>query len=309
VELAQDRQTRFGRRGSKSIIWTVAVLLLAAAGAYYFLRRPLLAALATGPEYYSSFATVGGLRPGDEVRYGGIPVGRVRSVHIDPANPSKIRATYRVDETTPMRVDTRASVVDVTGAVTRFISLRAGSPRSVILPEGKEVVSETGATPQETLANLTVLLARADTLFEAAAPLLHGDFFARLDRTSKSLDRMATAVVRSSEKWGPGVERAIGRLDTVVVHTNRLLAAVDSATPELRASLTEALAMLQDTRTLVADLRAGAAQGGGLAELMQNLTATSNDLSRVVARLDRSPASLLRGQRPIAKTAGPSLHD
>jgi phospholipid/cholesterol/gamma-HCH transport system substrate-binding protein len=302
VELAQDRQTRFGRPGSKSIIWTVAVLLLAAAGAYYFLRRPLLAALATGPEYYSSFATVGGLRPGDEVRYGGIPVGRVRSVHIDPANPSKIRATYRVDETTPMRVDTRASVVDVTGAVTRFISLRAGSPRSVILPEGKEVVSETGATPQETLANLTVLLARADTLFEAAAPLLHGDFFARLNRTTERFDRLTAAVVRSSAKWGPGVERAVGRLDTMMVHTNRMLAAVDSATPELRASLTQALAMLQDLRT-------GAAQGGGLAELMQNLTATSNDLSRVVARLDRSPASLLRGQRPIAKTAGPSLHD
>jgi phospholipid/cholesterol/gamma-HCH transport system substrate-binding protein len=309
VELAQDRHTRFGRAGSKSIIWTVAVLVAVGACSYYFLRRPLLAALATGPEYYSSFATVGGLRRGDEVRYGGIPVGWVRSVQIDPANPSKIRATFRVDEATPMRVSTRASVVDVTGAVTRFLSLRAGSAQSARLPAGKEVASETGATPEETLANLAVLLARADTLFEAAAPLLHGDFFARLDRTTARFDRMTAAVVRSSAKWGPGVERAVGRLDTMMVHTNRMLAAVDSATPELRASLTEALAMLQDTRTLVADLRTGAAQGGGLAELMQNLTATSNDLSRVVARLDRSPASLLRGQRPIAKTAGPSLHD
>jgi ABC-type transporter Mla subunit MlaD len=98
-----------------------------------------------GVEWSWCFATVGGLRPGDEVRYGGIHVGRVQSIAIDPENPSKIRATFR-DETTPMRVDTRASIIDVTGAVTRFISLSAGSPRSPRLPSGKEVASETGAT-------------------------------------------------------------------------------------------------------------------------------------------------------------------
>jgi phospholipid/cholesterol/gamma-HCH transport system substrate-binding protein len=308
VELVQERRRPAGRQ-SKPVLWGLALVVAIGAAVYYFARGPLLAALARGPEYHSSFATVGGLRPGDEVRYGGIHVGRVRSIAIDPENPSKIRATFRVDETTPMRVDTRASIVDVTGAVTRFISLRAGSPRSPRLPSGKEVASETGATPEETLADLTLLLARADTLFQAASPLLHGDFFAHLEQTTRRFDRMTAAVVRSSAKWGPGVERAISRLDTVMVHTNRVLEAVDSVTPELQASLTEALTTLHETRTLIADLRTGAAQGGGLAELMQNLTATSNDLSRVVARLDRNPASLLRGQRPIAKTAGPSLHD
>ena len=308
MELVPGRSRPAGRQ-SNPVLWGLAIAIAIGAAVYYFARGPLLAALARGPEYHSSFATVGGLRPGDQVRYGGIPVGRVRSIAIDPENPSRIRATYRVDKTTPMRVDTRAAIVDVTGAVTRFLSLRAGSPRSPRLPAGKEVASETGATPEETLADLTLLLARADTLFDAAAPLLHGDFFAHLERTTQRFDRMTASVVRSSAKWGPEVERAISRLDTVLVHTNSVLAAVDSATPELRESLAEALATLHDTRTLVADLRTGAAQGGGLAELMQNLTATSNDLSRVVAKLDRNPASLLRGQRPIAKTAGPSLHD
>jgi ABC-type transporter Mla subunit MlaD len=116
-------------------------------------------------------------------------------------------------------------------------------------------------------------------------------------------------VVRSSPRWAPGLARAAGRLDTVMDRTDRLLATLDSASPDLRASATAAAGLLRDSRTLVAELRNGATQGGGLAELMGNLTSASNNLSRIAAKLDRNPASLIKGQKSIAKTAGPSLDD
>jgi len=208
-----------------------------------------------------------------------------------------------------MRTDTRALVVDLTNPVTRYVSLRPGSTGAATLPPGSAVAAETGPTLEQTLTRVAVLLARTDTLFDAAAPLLQGDFFARLDRTTAHLDRITTAVVRSSPRWAPGLARAAGRLDTVMDRTDRLLATLDSATPELRASATAAAGLLRDSRTLVAELRSGAAQGGGLAELMGNLTSASNNLSRIAAKLDRNPASLIKGQKSIAKTAGPSLDD
>jgi phospholipid/cholesterol/gamma-HCH transport system substrate-binding protein len=282
------------------VVAVVAIVL-------YRSRGSVLAALATGPEYHATFKSVGGLRKGDEVRYGGIPVGRTRSVRIDPADPSHLVVTFRVSRDTPMRADMRASIVDVTSPVTRYLSLRPGTRDAPPLPPGREVRSETGPTIEETLTHATLLLARADTLLEAASPLLHADFFARLDRMTVRLDDMTGALARRSGRLGPELERAAGRMNDLLVRSDRLLATIDSARPDLRAASTEALAMLRDTRTLVGELRTGAAEGGGVSRLMRNLTITSDNLSRLAARLDRNPASLLRRQRPTPKPAGPSL--
>jgi phospholipid/cholesterol/gamma-HCH transport system substrate-binding protein len=308
VAILEQQRTERRRRWSKVLVISLAVVAVAAI-AYYLLRRPLLIALATGPEYYAKFTTVGGLRGGDEVRYGGLPVGRVRSVEIDPKDPSKILVTLRVDERTPMRSDMHASIVDVTNPVTRYLNLLAGSRDAPKLPPGREVPTETGPTLEQTLTRVALLLERTDTLLDAAAPLLNGNFFAHLGRTTARLDRLTGAVERGADRWGPGLERAAVRLDTVMDHTSRLLAAVDSATPDLRAASAEALGMLQDTRAMVAELRTGAAQGGGVNELMRNLTTATEDLSRITARLERDPAAFLRGQRSVAKTAGPKLDD
>jgi ABC-type transporter Mla subunit MlaD len=136
---------------------------------------------------------------------------------------------------------------------------------------------------------------------------MHGDFFARLDRMTVRLDQMTGALARTSGHWVPEVERAAGRMDDLLARSDRLLATIDSTRPDLRAASAEALAMLRDTRTLVGELRIGAAEGGGVSRLMRNLTITSDNLSRLAARLDRNPASLLRSQRPTPKPAGPSL--
>lgn len=276
--------------------------------ALYLARRPITVALARGPEYYATFASVGGLRPGDEVRYGGLVVGRVRSVQIDARDSTRIRAAFRVREYTPIRTDTRVSIVDATESVSRYLSLRAGSSAGARpLPPGSRLESEAGPTLEETLIHLTSVLQRTDSLLLAAAPLLRGDFFARLDRTTARLDDMTGAVVRSAGRWGPGLERAAGRMDEVMARTDRILATLDSTSPELRTASTEALLVLQDTRALVSDLRAGAAGGGGLAELMRDLTSAGDDLARLSARLERDPTSLLRSRGVAPKPAGPQV--
>jgi len=297
----------FGQQGRRWKIGLAVVVVGIGAIALYLLRGSILAALATGPEYHAAFKSVGGLRRGDEVRYGGIPVGRTRSVRIDPSDPARLLVTFRVDPSTPMRADMRASVVDVTGPVTRYLSLRPGTRAAPPLPPGREVPTETGPTPEETLTHATLLLARADTLLRAASPLLNGDFFASLERMTTRLDRMTGTLARSSDRWAPRLERAAGHLDDVLARSDRLLATIDSASPDLRDASAEALDLLRDTRTLVAELRTGAAQGGGVSELMRNLTTTSDNLSRLAAKLDRNPASLLESQRPTPKPSGPSL--
>jgi ABC-type transporter Mla subunit MlaD len=140
AQLSEQSQDKLGDSGRRKIRLAVAAaVVLVVAIVLYRSRGALLAVLATGPEYHATFKSVGGLRKGDEVRYGGIPVGRTRSVRIDPADPSRLIVIFRVRRDTPMRADTRASIVDLTSPVTRYLSLRPGTREAPPLPPGREV--------------------------------------------------------------------------------------------------------------------------------------------------------------------------
>jgi phospholipid/cholesterol/gamma-HCH transport system substrate-binding protein len=256
--------------------------------------------MARGPRYRALFPTIGGLRPGDQVRYGGLAVGRVKHVRIDPADPGRLEVVFTVRDDTPMRDDMRASILDATNPVTRYLMLRPGTAAADRLRPGSVVRTEVGPTLEETLTRATRVLQRADTILAAVDRLTRGDFFARINRVVGRADELTLAASRGAERWGPSVERTLLRLDSVTAHTNALLATLDSAGPQLRAASVEAAGLLQEAR-------AGAARGGGVGALMADLTTASDHLARLTARLERDPTTLIRSRGAPEKRAGPEI--
>jgi phospholipid/cholesterol/gamma-HCH transport system substrate-binding protein len=303
----QQQGVRHTRR--ENLVAGALVLLLVVIGTAYLKRGEILAALARGPQYSAAFTTIGGLRPGDEVRYGGIPVGRVRAIEIDPQDPTHILVTFRVRERTPMRTDTRASVIDATNPVTRYLSLRPGSKTAPPLAPGQPVQTEVGPTLEETLTRLTDLLGRADTLLTAMAPVTRGDFFGRLDSTTAHLDELTTLAARTIGRAEPRLSHAVDQLGALTDHSTQLIARLDSVSPQMAAAAVAALGTLQDTRALLAELRAGGLEGGGLAQLVQNLTVATDNLARLTNQLEREPLSLLHARRMPDKPTGPPLRE
>ena len=92
--------------------------------------------------------SVSGLAVGDPVKFRGIDVGTVKSLAIDPDNPRQVFADVRLRKETPVKTDTRASLVlkGITGVV--FIELNGGDPAAqtllAVTPQGKipEIPSE-----------------------------------------------------------------------------------------------------------------------------------------------------------------------
>jgi phospholipid/cholesterol/gamma-HCH transport system substrate-binding protein len=92
--------------------------------------------------------SVSGLAVGDPVKYRGVDVGTVKSMIIDPDNSLLVRVDVRLRKETPVKTDTRASLVlkGITGGV--FIELNGGDSAAQTLlaatPEGKipEIPSE-----------------------------------------------------------------------------------------------------------------------------------------------------------------------
>ena len=168
---------------------------------------------------------------------------------------------------------------------------------------------DAGPTIEQTLRRVALVLDRTDTLLAAAAPLAQSDFFASLGRTTARVDTLVGAAARSADRWGPRLEVAVRRTDQLLARTDRVLAALDSARPALQAAPGEMVAALQETRTLLAEVRGGVRQGGGIGEVMRDLASAGDNLARLSARLEQNPVSVLQRRRNPPKPAGPALRD
>ena len=300
------RVDRVGRPVLGGVLAVLALVLLALA--LFYARTTYGWMFVRGPEYRAAFVDVGGLSEGAQVRYAGLGVGRVREVQIDPADPRDVLVTFRVDEGTPVRVSTRARVVSAGGQPAAYLNLRPGAPDAAALAPGARVPSEQGPTLEDVLTRVTLLLDRSETLLAAAAPFADGRVFAGLARTVARVDTLATAASRTADRWGPQLERAARRADDVLARSDRLVATLDSARPALARAPVELLTTLQESRELLADVRAGVAeQGGGVRALVHDLTAAGDNLARLTDRLERNPLSALQHHANPPKPAGPSL--
>jgi phospholipid/cholesterol/gamma-HCH transport system substrate-binding protein len=99
--------------------------------------------------YYTRFSgSVSQLRADTTVLFGGIPVGRVTDVRIDPVDTELARVEFVVREGTPIRVDSQATIEiqSIAGGVGLQIS--RGSSDTDLLEPGREVKGVSSAIEQ-----------------------------------------------------------------------------------------------------------------------------------------------------------------
>ncbi|TDQ84477.1 phospholipid/cholesterol/gamma-HCH transport system substrate-binding protein [Dongia mobilis] len=116
-------------------------VLLLVAGIFVFI---LWVAKFQGETVYDSYfarfsGSVSQLRVNTTVNFGGIPVGRVTDVRIDPEDSALARVDFEVRSGTPIRVDSRATLEmqSIAGGVGLAIS--RGSSEAELLVPGSEV--------------------------------------------------------------------------------------------------------------------------------------------------------------------------
>lgn len=287
-------------------IGTIAFLAL-----MLFARRPLF--LERQREYHAEFRDVAGLNVGDEVRYGGVRAGSVTAIEIDSAPPSMIRVTFSVRRRTPVRADTRAAVTQLGLLGQPYLSLQPGLTGGPTLASGATLRSEESVSVQDALRRLALSLERADTVLAALDRLSRATPIARLDTTLARADTLMRDAATGSGRLFSQLDRASRQLSELLSRSERLVTAVDTTFAEARPAVTstqrEALQTLRETRALVADLRASLGDGGGMAQLVRNLNAASENVARLSARLERDPTSLVKRRALPAKPMGPPIRD
>jgi phospholipid/cholesterol/gamma-HCH transport system substrate-binding protein len=292
------------RIGVLAFLGATALVLVALVA---FARYPSL--FRRGNEYRAVFKSVPGLNLGDEVRYGGLLVGSITDLQLDPSDPTRILVGFRVKKYTPIRADTRASITQVGLLGQPFLNLTPGRRDAPPLPPGSTVPSYDNLTFQDAMSRLAQFLDRADTLLGGVERAAATSPWERVNRTISRVDTLVGAANVSSVRIFARLDTTTERLTGLLHRTERLIATLDttvrSVRPELASTQQEALQTLRDMRVLVTELRDATDRGERLDVIVKNLSLATDHMARLTERLEQDPTSILRRRRAPAKPAGP----
>lgn len=260
-------------------------------------------------QYDILFDTVAGLGQASAVRYNGVDVGKVLTIELDRADPSRVRVRIEVAATTPIRKDTVATLASqgVTGV--SFVALeggRADSERLTIDPPADvAVIPSKPSVVQGLITDAPDLLAEAKALMEDIRGFATPQNRAAIAEILKNVETASARIDSIAAK----TESFVARADETLTRADAALAAaektftsadgvIDKDLPEVIAALKSAMADVAGSAAAFETFsRTGLPQFNTLAQDARGLVGSLRALSD---RISRDPARFLLGNQTPA---------
>lgn len=259
------------------------------------------------------FPEVSGLGPSSEVRFAGLPVGRVVDMRLAPDNPLPVRVRLEVTEDTPVRSDSTAAleIQGVTGVA--LVAISAGTSRAPLLrdteTEGVPVIPSSRSALQTLSDEGPQIINRLSLVAEQLSELLGEENQSRVtsilenvERSSGNLDQalddVATATQAISEA-AEGIAAFGGQMDGLSRSAGVTLDRFADAATQAEATLAAATATLEGVDSYVS---------GDLTTLTQQLERSAAGLTTLTERgetsLDYLDTALTSGTRAFDAAEG-----
>jgi phospholipid/cholesterol/gamma-HCH transport system substrate-binding protein len=281
--------------------------------------------------YHSYFKDAGGLRPGAEVHYaGGPPVGRVKEVHSDPNDSSRMEIDFRVRPDVPVKTDSVISITSVSPLSDNFLEIAPGSKQAPRAPAGSALKSDEyvgfadlenqlntlGPKANELLTNLNervkelqVTVARVNDLLNdrnranLAASL--ANLRGTLEENRPAVHDTLNNVDAASAKLGPVLDDFRKTVAQAREALNHVDATLTENRPDLHASIIDLRKALENADTLTDQLNGTLnANSGNLDDIIQNFRDASENLKDFTETIKERPYTLLRSAEPKARKPG-----
>jgi len=256
---------------------------------------------------------IGGLAKGNPVLYSGVEVGDVLELQLDFDNPGSVRVLVRVEQSVPVRNDTRAGLVlaNITGSMS--VQFSGGSKDSPVLEGTREQPAMITAEPSafnSLLTNGEVLLTKAEKLLTNANNLLSVENTENLTVILRNTREASDSLLGSREQLVALLERmdeaskraaeAASKVSAVSDNANALL---QNEGKSLLTSMDKAMTTFQETAARIDHLtrdNEGALDSGlqGMGELapaLRELRNTLRNLNQFTRRLEEDPTGTIWG--------------
>ncbi len=254
-----------------------------------------------GVPHRAYFKYAGGVQPGAAVRYGGLMVGKVDRVRVDPANSTRIEIDFMIDRATPVKTDSIAKITTLGPLTDNYVEITTGSQQAAVLPPGSEIASaEMFGLPQlgdavqamlpdvqRTLAKVGVSLDGLQITLARANDLLNDRNRATIAHSLANADQLLA-------ETRPKVNQSLDGVNKLLNDAQPKVAATLSNIQDLTAKLTPLLDDVKKVSTQADDTLAhvDAALMENRADVRASVTSLRDALAKSTALLDHLNQSL-----------------
>jgi phospholipid/cholesterol/gamma-HCH transport system substrate-binding protein len=230
------------------------------------------------------FKFSGGMQPGAPVRYGGMRVGMVTGLRIDPKDSTRIEVDLVVVPGTPIKMDSVAKLASLGPLSDGYIEISTGTQSAALVPPGSVLNSA------ESMG-----FAQLGDVIQNLVPEIHEV----LDKVTLNLDMLQTTLTRANDLLNDNNRSNIAE---ALARTNDLLS--DRNRANLSESLSNMNQMLNESRPKVS------ATLTNINDATARLSPLLEDVKRATARADQMLStldSLLAENRPDLKASTSEL--
>lgn len=240
----------------------------------------------SGVPHHVYFKFSGGVQPGTAVRYGGLKVGTVQRVGIDPGDSTRIEVDLVVDPGTPLKTDSVAKLSSLSPLSDNYIEISTGTEQAALVPPGS-VLNSTES----------VGIAQVGDAIQSLVPQIQET----LQKLTLNLDSLQITVGRANDLLNDRNRSNIGQ---ALARANDLLN--DRNRSSLSQSLNNFNELLSDSRPKVSSgLTSMNDATARLAPLLDDVRRTSARADQMLSNLD----SALSENRPDLRVSMSELRE
>ena len=240
----------------------------------------------SGVPHRTYFKYSGGIQAGTPVRYGGLRIGTVKDVRIDPSDSTRIEVDLVVDPGAPLKTDSVAKLASLGPLSDNYIEISTGTDGAGLLPPGAVLNSAE-----------SIGFAQLGDTIQSLLPQIHE----ALDKLTLNLDGLQTTVGRANDLLNDTNRANIAR---ALAGANDLLN--DSNRTNLSESLNNFNQLLSESRPKVSTgLTSINNATARLLPLLDDVQKTSTRADQVLSNLD----SMLTENRPDLKASISELRE
>jgi phospholipid/cholesterol/gamma-HCH transport system substrate-binding protein len=211
------------------------------------------------------FKFAGGVQPGAPVRFGGLAVGKVTRVRVDPTNSTRIEIAIAVNKDAPLKTDSVAKITTLGPLTDNYIEISTGTE---------------GAAPAQPGSILQSTEAFGLPQLSDAAQTMVPELQKALQKLNQNLDGLQVTVARANDLLSDSNR-------TNIAHTlSGISQTVAEARPKVADSLDNLNGMLSDARPKVS------ASLTNVQQLTAKLDPLLNDLKTTTAQANQTLANL-----------------
>lgn len=264
--------------------------------------------------YKTYLRYAGGLEPGASVLFGGISVGKVRTVRPATSDPTKIEILLDVKEGTPLNEKSVAKLGLVSVMSDAALSITTGSNDAKRLPPGSPIPSQEAASLDEIAGKMATAADSANGLIVQARGELEGisgdarQLLANLNTvtgppTQQKVQAVLDHVNGMLATEGPKIDRISDQLIALSQHADDTIRNVNGTVTDVREPIRDDLAELQKTlqeaKAVLTDMQVIVrANNYKIDDTVENLRVATDNLDQLTDSLKQRPWSLIRIKQP-----------